>query len=70
MKGIDNFMPNRIWSEELQKWVMVDEARFALQTKILDLGEYYESNNVEDCLQEIGEKIQLLIEEVFKQSNE
>ena len=30
-------MPNRIWSEELQKWVMVDEARFALQTKVVDV---------------------------------
>ena len=39
-------MPNRIWSEKLQKWVMVDEARFALQTKVVDVKSHYDSDNV------------------------
>ena len=48
-------MPNRIWSEKLQKWVMVDEARFALQTKVVDVKSHYDSDNVEGCLEEIGD---------------
>ena len=50
-------MPNRIWDEKLQDWVMVDEARFALQTRVVDTGGFYEGNNVEDCLQELGDKL-------------
>lgn len=51
-------MPNRIWNEELQSWVMIDEGRFALQTKVVDVGEYYKSDNVEGCLQELGDKLE------------
>ena len=51
-------MPNRIWDDSKKAWVIVDEARFALQTKVVDVGNYYESDNVEGCLQELGDKLE------------
>lgn len=51
-------MPNRIWDDSKKAWVIVDEARFALQTKVVDVGDYYESDNVEGCLQELGDKLE------------
>src|SRR5574344_1695033 len=50
-------MPSRIWDEEKQAWVIVDEAKFALQTKILDVDGYYDSDTVEGALKEIGDDL-------------
>ena len=50
-------MPSRIWDEESNSWIIVDEAKFALQSKILDLDGYYDSDNVEGALKEIGDDI-------------
>ena len=49
-------MPSRIWDEESNSWIIVDEAKFALQSKIIDVEGYYDSDNVEGALKEIGEE--------------
>ena len=60
-------MPSRIWSDELGKWVLVEEegSKLAVNTQVFDVaGHYHDLENegdkivnVEECLEEIGNKL-------------
>lgn len=60
-------MPSRIWSDELGKWVFVEEegSKLAVNTQVFDVaGHYHDLENegdkivnVEECLEEIGNKL-------------
>ena len=61
-------MPNRIWSDKKNDWIIVDETNIATNVEVMDIKGYYHENkseetkddeflSVEKCLEQIGDKI-------------
>lgn len=43
-------MPNRVWDEGSQRWIIIDGTRLAMQTQVLDINGYYADEPEEEII--------------------